>query len=199
MAGCGGALDTDLLGGPGGSDGGQDASTSADTGTGSDGGVSTTDASVNDGGTTSVDAEPILDAKPIFDAGPSDPGILCFTQYNPPIATYCKNGTDMCCIHQSASACILQSQASSCQTGTRLSCDDSSSCDNGKVCCGSLNTFNGNAYYSEVTCATTCAVSTQTPGLRRFCNPKALVDECTAIGLTCKASNVLNGYYVCGN
>ena len=193
--GCGGAVDTDLLGTPGTDAGGKDTSTGADTSTGNDGGIPIADASVNDGPTT-IDAEPIFDATPVIDAGPVDPGTLCFTQYNPPISTYCKNGTDMCCIRQNASACILQSASSTCQTGTRMSCDDSTSCDNGKVCCGSLNSFNGNAYYTEVTCATTCAVSTSVPGLRRFCNPKAPVDECVSIGLKCNPSNVLNGYYV---
>lgn len=200
LMGCGGAVDTDLYGDPiaTGSDAGKDTSTGPDGNTSDDGDVPpVTDASVGDGPMI-VDATPIFDVTPIVDSGPSDPGTLCFTQYNPPVATYCKNGTDLCCIKQQASACMPQSQALNCQQGTRLSCDDSTSCGAGKVCCGSLNSLGGNNYYySEATCTSTCAVSTQVPGLRRFCNPNAIVDECLSIGLTCGASNVLSGYYVC--
>ena len=191
--GCGGAVDTDLLGNPG-TDAGKDTSSGADTSTGDDGGIPIADASVSDA-ISVFDAEPIFDATPVLDAAPADPGTLCFTQYQPPISTYCKNGTDMCCIKQNASSCVAQGGV--CAGGTRMSCDDSTSCDNGKICCGSLMSFNGNSYYSEITCATTCAVNTSVPGLRRFCNPKAPVDECVSIGLKCGPSNVLNGYYVC--
>lgn len=198
LIGCGGAVDTDLYGDPvaAGSDAGKDTSTGLD-GSGDGDVPPVTDASVGDGPVI-VDATPIFDVTPIVDSGPLDPGTLCFTQYNPPITTYCKNGTDLCCIKQQASACIQQNQAFNCQGGTRLSCDDSSSCGPGKVCCGSLNSFNNNTYYSEATCASTCAVSTQVPGLRRFCDPNAVVDECLSIGLTCGPSNVLPGYSVCG-
>ena len=78
-----------------------------------------------------------------------------------------------------------------------MSCDDSADCPLNNVCCGSINQINGNAFYSEVKCAATCAANTQIPGFRRFCDPKAPVDECASIGLKCNASSILKGYYVC--
>lgn len=196
--GCGGATETDLLGDPAtvGSDAGKDASTGPDGTAGKDGGIG--DSSVNDGPTL-VDA-PFFDVTPIpVDSGPTDPGTLCFTQYNPPISTYCKPGTELCCIKQSASACVPNQVGSCNQPATRMSCDDSADCAPGNVCCGSIFQFNQQPYYSEIKCAATCAVNNQTPGYRRFCDPNAPVDECAAIGLQCNASTVLPGYYACGN
>ena len=190
LAACGGPSDTDLVGNPGGADSGPDTSTRPDGTTGSDSSVA--DASVDDGPTI-VDA-PFFDVTPIVDSGPKDPGTLCFT----PNASYCARGTELCCIKgPSSGACLPTNQIASCVQATRMLCDDSASCDPGNVCCGTLSWFNGNASYTEVKCAATCAVSQQIPGLRRFCDPKAPVDECKSIGLNCNPSNILTGYYVC--
>jgi len=199
--GCGGATETDLLGDPAtvGNDAGKDSSTGPDGTTGKDGGIPVGDASVDDG-PISVDATPIFDVIPIPDSGPKDPGVLCYTQYQPPVSTYCKAGTELCCIKQAASACVASSQSAGCLQGTRMSCDDEADCNPGSVCCGSINQIaNQPPYYTEIKCAATCAVNNQVPGFRRFCDPNAPVDECTSLGLTCIASTVLPGYYACGN
>ena len=193
---CGGAIDSDLFGN------GSDAAAVKDTSTVD---VTTT----NDGGigpgpdASFADATPIVDATPIFDvtpidAGPVDPGTACPTQ---PQQSFCKNDTELCCLRQTGSACIQTSSANTCFNGVRMFCDNTDSCKTGEVCCGNITNQGGQGnFYTEVKCSATCSVSaTAVPGQRRFCNPNNKPDECQQYGMTCKASGLLPGYFVCGN
>ncbi len=191
LVACGGATESDLFGTPNGSSG-NDASTTKDATSGNDGGVTPDDATVT------LDATPIIDATPlpdvsVIDSGPTDPGTLCFT----PSQTFCKNESELCCIKQQGSTCIASNTASSCVT-TKMFCDNSDSCKQGEVCCGSIiNNGQGN-FYTEIKCSASCNVTAQQiPGQRRFCNPAHNPDDCAVHGLTCKQSGLLPGYYIC--
>ena len=193
MAGCGGAVESDLFGTPGDAATGSDVSTITDSSVVSDGDVAP-DASV-------IDAEPIVDVLPIkdvitvIDASPIDPGTFCQTNPN----SYCKNDTELCCIKQTGSACVASNMANTC-AATRMYCDNGDSCKTGEICCGNIF-FNGNSnVYGEIKCASSCNVTaSQIPGQRRFCNPNNKPDECQQYGLTCKASGILPGYFICSN
>jgi hypothetical protein len=189
LAGCGGAVDSDLFSNP------ADAS-GTDTSSGVD--ASRPDGNVDPPDANVIDATPIVDASPdvisVIDAGPVDPGTLCMTSPN---SSYCKNESELCCIKQSGSACIASNTANTC-TSTRMFCDNGDSCKNGEICCGSIS-FNGQTNaYTEIKCSSSCNVSSaQIPGQRRFCNPNAKTDECIVHGLACKQSGILPGYFIC--
>lgn len=191
LAGCGGAVETDLFDTP------PDAASVKDSSAGFDTSVPDVqqpDASV-------IDAEPIVDALPVkdvitvIDSGPVDPGTLC--QTNP--SSYCKNDTELCCVKPTGSACIASNVANTCQA-TRMYCDNGDSCKTGEICCGNIF-YNGSAnVYGDIKCSSSCNVTATTiPGQRRFCNPNTKPDECIQHGLTCKASGILPGYFICSN
>lgn len=193
LVACGGATESDLFGAPDGASG-NDASTTKDASSGNDGGTNPDDATVTIDATPIADATPITDAISVVDAGPTDPGTLCFT----PSQTYCKNESELCCIKQQASACIASNTANTCTT-TKMFCDNSDSCKQGEMCCGSIF-FNGQQnVYGEIKCSSSCNVSSQQiPGQRRFCNPAhTSPDDCAVHGLACKQSGILPGYYIC--
>ncbi|CAN5798802.1 hypothetical protein BH09MYX1_BH09MYX1_51190 [soil metagenome] len=192
LAACGGALDSDLF---------ADASPSTHDASSVDATKVDAGDPPQDGGvvdaTPIVDAKPSIDATPVVDAGPADPGTLCMTQ---PQSSYCKNESELCCVKQTGTSCIAANLANTCNPGTRIFCDNSDSCKLGEVCCGNVQSFNNQNFYTEVKCASQCNVTaTQIPGQRRFCNPDAKLDECVSYGLTCKPSGLLAGYSVCSN
>lgn len=192
LVGCGGAVATALFDDAGG--GGND-----DSGvTGNDSGQSQPDATPPpaDAGpedaTTTIDSSVVDAAEEDVFVPPPDPGVFCNVNNQ---TTYCDPGTQFCCVSFQGSQCVANNQ--NCFQAQPIHCDDQADC-NGKVCCGQLNVFgNQNYYYSDVSCQTTCNVSQNVPGSRRFCDPNAQTDECQQIGLTCGPSNVVKGYYVC--
>lgn len=192
MVGCGGAVDSDLFGTPGDAAAGTDVSTIKDS--------SVSDADVPPDASV-IDAPPIVDVLPIkdvitvIDSGPTDPGTLC--QTNP--SSYCKNDSELCCIKPTGSACIASNVANTC-SATRMFCDNGDSCKTGEICCGNIF-YNGSAnVYGDIKCSSSCNVTATTiPGQRRFCNPNTKPDECIQHGLTCKASGILPGYFICSN
>ena len=183
-AACGGSTTSQLFsGGDGGAGddaanaGGDGASSGGDSDGGSDGGGGG-DASRKDaaGG----------------DAGPADPGILCSAPGSSP--TYC-TGTDYCCFTSSQVASTYQCASSGglCATGIRVSCDDTADCRPGDVCCGAYDTFSNQ--FTEVRCASTCASSGSSVGVR-FCDPAA--NDCPD-GRACVTTMRIPGYHVCQN
>ncbi len=191
LVGCGGAVATELFDDAGGGpvdsgSGDQDAGP-----TQPDASVPPADAGLLDG-TTTIDSS-VIDAS-VEDVvqPPPDPGTFCYVNNQ---STFCDPGSDYCCITYQGTQCIANNQY--CYQGTPVHCDDQADCDQGKVCCGHEQYYGGNYYYSDVSCQTTCQVSKNVPGYRRFCDPNAQTDECKQIGLACGPSNVLKGYYIC--
>jgi len=188
---CGGAVDSGLLTGPateagtsqqggdaggGGQDTGLppfDASTGVDTG-----------ASV-DSGTTTVDVFTLPES------GPSGPSVLCPNMGNPQTC----NPGQICCITGSAmqgnQVDTCQPSGQGCSGGTAVRCGSGADCTGGKICCGTQQLVNGMYEYTEVTCAATCAGTTQ----RIFCDPQN--NTCPAATPTCGQSQLLPGYSVC--
>lgn len=81
-----------------------------------------------------------------------------------------------------------------CPTGLPVRCDDSTDCDAGEICCGTL----ANDGYHDVMCRTSCP-SSMGGGLKgvRFCDPDAPIDQCLTVALRCLPSSRLPGYSVC--
>ena len=113
-------------------------------------------------------------------------------------APSCTAGSEICCGSWKSGKFGYSCEPTgllACAGGTTIACDDSSDCPSGQVCCGTLSS---GSRYTSVQCKTTC---NNTPGVRavRFCNPKAAVDECAALGKSCTASQSLPGYHVCAD
>ena len=135
------------------------------------------------------------------DAGPDAPppanggSIYCGAKTG---STSCTAGSQICCgSWKSDGKFSYGCEANgflACAGGTTIACDDSSDCPSGQVCCGALS----NNRYTSVECKATCTNSIGSRAVR-FCDPKAAVDECAAIGKTCTASQSLPGYHVCAD
>lgn len=135
------------------------------------------------------------------DAGPDAPppatggSVYCRAT---PSATSCTAGSEICCGSWKSDGKFSYSCEPNgflaCAGGTTIACDDSSDCPSGQVCCGTLS----NNRYTSVECKATCNNSIGGRAVR-FCNPKAAVDECAALGKTCTASQSLPGYNVCAD
>jgi hypothetical protein len=203
LAGCGGS-GSDLFGEDPGNAveaGALDASSpGADAGgvPGRDAGASPLDGAATDAGAPRDDAAAAPDA-PVapVDAGPirRDPGIYCGQKggadVHGPVAT------GACCAGNAGNGngnggpryrCTRVGAACN---GPSIECDDQADC-NGAICCATLvdNT------YDSARCAATCKDGPRTTTVR-LCDPKAPVDECAALGLQCRASTLLPGFYRC--
>ena len=88
------------------------------------------------------------------------------------------NQTDTC--QSSGAACM----------GTVVHCAVPADCP-GQICCGTEQTVANVTSYTEVVCASTCALTTQ----RTFCDPSNPV--CPTATPTCGPSQLLPGYNVC--
>jgi len=109
----------------------------------------------------------------------------------------CTAGSEICCGSWKSGKFAYSCEQNgflACAGGTTIACDDSSDCASGQVCCGTLS----NNRYTSVECKATCNNSIGGRAVR-FCNPKAAVDECAALGKSCKASQTLPGYHVCAD
>jgi hypothetical protein len=165
-------------------------------------------------GTTPVEPPPVLDAgdpSPFFDAGPdatkppvkdagADANVVI--DAGPPKPTViCGNGscdpqTQFCCNKWNGSTYVpaCQSLGTLCNPGTLVYCDGNSDCPNNGICCGSL--YN-QQYYTEVRCTQTCTGYVGQYAQIRFCDPKAVPDDCLGTGLTCQPSSIFPPYHVC--
>ena len=183
MVACGGARETDLFGRPPVAD---DASI--------DTFVPDEDAAEPppDDATTPDDVVVVPDAgKPDVVQPYKDPGIQCGATYCTPAAQYCCNDKDLS--QNPQWTCQATGTIAGCVLGVKVSCDGKADCPSTQVCCGGLM----NGAYDEVSCKTTCSGIVFGRNQIRFCDPKAPVDECKAIGLTCKPSGALKPYSVC--
>jgi hypothetical protein len=124
-----------------------------------------------------------------------DPGIYCGQKGGADV--HCPAGTGACCAGNGGNGngnggphyrCTRVGAACS---GPSIECDDQADC-NGAICCATLvdNT------YDSARCAATCKDGPRTTTVR-LCDPKAPVDECAALGLKCRASTLLPGFYRC--
>jgi hypothetical protein len=190
LAGCGGAIDTDLFAG-----GGVDSGTTPGT-----------DATVQeDSGTTEQDAGTVKDTGTIEDTGPRDTGrpdtgtslsdgIQCGRGDAGTPA--CSPGIQSCCITTPPGGgrsfeCRSTITPVAC-LGTDLSCDDRADCvDQGKqnqVCCGKLD----NSRVAGASCQPTCTGD----GVIILCDPRE-ASPCPP-GRTCRVSQgTLQDYYLC--
>jgi hypothetical protein len=189
LAGCSGAAPSDLFGGP---DGSSTPTPTPTTPVDPPPRIDAGDPPVVFDAGADASKPPIKDAGPdvvvVIDAGPPPPQVGCGL-------SSCPVSTQYCCNKWNGSAYVpaCQNLGTTCSPGTLVYCDGKADC-NG-VCCGSLNT-NGN-YYTEVRCTQTCTGFVNNLQQVRFCDPKAMVDECQSLGLQCQASSLLTGYSVC--
>lgn len=193
----GGTTDDDGGASSGGTSGGGASSGGASSSSGSG------SSSSSSGGSSSgapADGGGVDGGKPAVDAGPpwKSPGVTCGVTGSGAKA-YC-TGNKLCCVTLDENvewefACVSASSASACQDGRKMRCDDRTDCPQGQVCCA---TFEQGFGYRSSQCQASCA-STPPPGTSfvRFCDPKAPVDECVALGKACKASQSLDGYSYC--
>ena len=204
LAGCGGGS-SDLFGDDPGTAleaGALDATSPArlDAGgtPGFDAGVAPRDDAGTDAGPRHDDAATEPDARvPPDDAGPvsRDPGIYCGQKGGADV--YCPVGTGACCAapgnggNGNGGPRYRCTRSGAACTGPSIECDDQADC-NGDICCATLvdNAYDG------ARCAATCKDGPHTTTVR-LCDPKAPVDECVAIGLRCRASALLPGFYRC--
>jgi hypothetical protein len=194
-AGCGGAAETELFGA-----GTEDASGSSplpgdnDGGRGTDGTVESGVRRNRDSGGPDVSA--LADASEGGDdaANPRDPGVFCGKTTE---TVYC-TPPDICCVMDpSAPSYSCETSQFNCPNGVPVACDDEADCPTGLLCCGAFDQTLG---YRQVTCEKSCAGPDPSGDLLfRFCNPAATPDECAAIGLHCKPSTSLAGYFRCTN
>ena len=173
--------------------------TSGSSGLSSTGGPSSSSGSTSSGGSSSGSSG--SSSGETKDAGkdsapPPAPGASIYCGQTVP-GTTCNAGSQICCGRWNGSnkpkfACEPTGLVA-CAGGTDIACDDRTDCPAGQVCCGTLPDGSG---YTSVGCKTTC---NNFPGVRavRFCDPKAAVDECAAIGQFCGPSQSLPGYNVC--
>jgi hypothetical protein len=150
---------------------------------------------MHDSGTVIDTGSPIDSGSPL-DTGtgdepmPTGPAVLCPVQGSP---SMCQPG-DICCITgdpmQGTQMDNCQTQGQAC-AGTRVRCAMKADCPGAEICCGTEQTVTGVVSYTEVTCATTCASTTQ----RIFCDPAG--NDCPAATPTCGQSTLLPGYNVC--
>jgi hypothetical protein len=203
---CSGASSTELFGPAGSAQLGTDpappnddgssgaAGSSGSSGTSSSGGESSSGTSGSTSGGTSSGGT--KDAGADTSTPPGGGSVAC-PATGPGAKTSCTPGTEICCgpttgwgdpKFRCEAASLL-----ACAAGMKIACDDSTDCPTGQVCCGSLRNNGG---YTSVECKKTCE---NMPGLRavRFCDPKAAVDECDALGQHCEPSQSLAGYHVC--
>jgi hypothetical protein len=133
----------------------------------------------------------------VSDAGPATKGIWCGEDNNGG-DVYCSAGTACC-----ASKYGQGGPGLSCSTnpflacpngGLAIRCDDQTDCPGGQVCCGMFSEQTG---YQSIQCSTSCNSVGNTIRAVRFCDPKAAVDECAAIGKKCGLSQGLPGYGIC--
>ena len=176
-----GARETDLFGKPPGTD----ASTE-------DTFIPDEDAGEPDDATVAEDVVVVPDAgKPDVVQPYKDPGIWCGSTFCTPSLQYCCNDKDF---QQNPQwNCQATGTIAGCVLGVKVLCDGKADCPSNQVCCGGL----ANGSYDEVSCKPTCTGIVAGRNQIRFCDPKAPVDECKSIGLTCKLSNALKSYYVC--
>jgi len=192
----GGTTDDDGGASSGGTSGGGASSGGASSSSGSG-----SSSSSSGGASSGAPADGGVDGgKPAVDAGPpwKSPGVTCGVTGSGAKA-YC-TGNKLCCVTLDENvewefACVSASSASACQDGRKMRCDDRTDCPQGQVCCA---TFEQGFGYRSSQCQASCA-STPPPGTSfvRFCDPKAPVDECVALGKACKASQSLDGYSYC--
>jgi hypothetical protein len=141
----------------------------------------------------------------VKDAGPdvapyTSPGIRCGTD-QAGAGVYCPTASEMCCARRDNGdvelACVSTKKPDETCGGARVQirCDDQTDCPTGQVCCGAYQPLTG---YRGVACATSCNDG-DVPGFLgvRFCDAKAPVDECAAIGLACTPSKGLDGLSIC--
>ena len=121
------------------------------------------------------------DDGPSMEAG-GDPGILCG-------AKYCNVQSQQCCITGTGQAeqHMCSGQGDNC-SGTPMTCDDTTDCPMGMVCCGQLDQTQ--TFYMDVSCQSDCSNFDQ----RQFCN--IMAPDCP-MGTMCNPSTILPGYHAC--
>jgi hypothetical protein len=203
--GCSGASSSSLLGGSGGKPSGSSSGSgssgggsSGSSGTGSSSGSSgsgSSSGSTSSSGTT-MDSGVLDSGTTVIDTGtgdeptPTGPAVLCPMGGSP--AT-CQPG-DFCCVTGDA---MQGTQMDNCQTpaqscsGTKVHCAATADCPANQVCCGNQQQVMGVFTYTEVSCAASCASTTQ----RIFCDPAA--NDCPQQTPTCGQSQLMPGYNVC--
>ena len=200
---CGGASNTDLLGGghsssssssssSGGSSGGSSGSGSG-SGSGSSSGSASSSGSgsgSSSGGDQDASMQDVstVDVVQPMETGPMGPSVLCPMQGQP--AT-CDQG-DFCCVTGDAQ---LGTQMDNCEhmgttcAGTPVRCASTADCPQGQTCCGQKDTTG--MMYLEVGCKAQCTGT----GQITFCDPAAM--DCPSNAPTCQQSQLLQGYNVC--
>lgn len=213
VAACGGATDSELFAAPGSSEFGTvpsaddpSSSTSSGSGGGSSGlpgsGSSSSTSSSggsmsSSGGSSSGGSSGSTTDAGVSDAGSANKGIWC-GEDNSGDDVYCSAGT-ACCAGKGPGGPSLKCSAgggiTACPIGNlAIRCDDQTDCPGGQVCCGMFSEQTG---YQSIQCASSCNSVGNTIRAVRFCDPKAAVDECQAIGKTCGWSQGLPGYGIC--
>jgi hypothetical protein len=155
------------------------------------------------------DAGPTADAGPTTGDGGQDASFDGSPDgsVKPPIAGYipcggankvCNAKTEACCIKQGAPPDLeckaFNGGGNACSGGSlSVKCNDRSDCPLGQVCCGLLDDNEG---YLSVQCRLTCIGGNNLTAVR-FCDPRALTDECLNIGQQCVLSQRLPGFGVC--
>jgi hypothetical protein len=129
---------------------------------------------------------------------PSDgrlPPILCEKEL-------CPVPSEICCVTiPDAAGSVCKTDKSSCGelgfTHTRVECDQPADCPPGNSCCGTKGVV-GNTY-TRLECQPSCTAGADGgPGSDVvFCNPEATPDVCAPLGLMCRPSAILLGYFVC--
>jgi hypothetical protein len=129
---------------------------------------------------------------------PSDgrrPPILCKKEL-------CPVPSDFCCVTiPDAAGSVCKSDKASCGelgfTHTRVECDQPADCPPGTSCCGMKSAIG--IGYVRLQCQASCPQTADGgPGSYVvFCNPEATPDVCAPLGLMCRPSTILLGYFVC--
>jgi hypothetical protein len=87
-------------------------------------------------------------------------------------------------------------KADGCKRGVEIPCATASDCNNGSVCCGTLQ----NTRWTSIACSETCDSGQTSPGNFRLqlCDPSEQESECPPERPVCKDSMRLPGFGYCG-